>query len=668
MTKSTQCNVAGRFITIRRVGWSLVLLTVVLLAAWGVRLAQTGQSLRQHLAQAQALADVPAEVDPVAACALVREMRGDVVVLEREAGGLVRLAPALGWLPKVGGDLQAAPHLLAMADGLTEAGTLACDALEPALVAFGGTDEASGGFSLEQMVTLLAEHQADLERARAAVERAQEAWAQVDVGRGVVIASLLEGKTALLDQALPLLGMGLEAAAVAPDLLGMDEPRTYLVLALNEDERRPIGGYITGAGEVWLEAGQLVTMTFRDSYAVDDFTQPYPDPPEPLRRYMGIDLWVFRDSNWSPDFPTAARQAISLYRPGYPVSVDGVIALDQQAVRGLVDGLGSLAMEGAEEPVTGDTVITYMRRAWAPEDGDLTGGWWGQRKSFMGTLAGAAWERVQGGQVDWVTLARALLRLLEEKHLLIYLRNPDAAALLSEQGWDGALRSGPALSTAEGPDDFLMVVDANVGYNKASARVQETISYQVDLHQSPPQAMLTLVYTHTSTVDRPCTPGSRYDPVYEQMMDRCYWDYLRVYVPQGSRLLDATRIPVPGEVLFSGEGESGEVAVQPAEEGPWLTFAVLGLLPPSATQTRFFTWTIPADVVQWQGDEGWYSLRVQKQPGTAGHPLSVRVRLPEGSVLLDATPGPSAVEGGWVIYQTTLERDREFLLHFRREQ
>jgi hypothetical protein len=49
----------------------------------------------------------------------------------------------------------------------------------------------------------------------------------------------------------------------------------------------------------------------------------------------------------------------------------------------------------------------------------------------------------------------------------------------------------------------------------------------------------------------------RYDPVYEQMMDRCYWDYLRVYVPQGSRLLDATRIPVPGEVLFSGEGESG---------------------------------------------------------------------------------------------------------------
>ncbi|MDY7076353.1 MAG: hypothetical protein SXV54_05455, partial [Chloroflexota bacterium] len=125
---------------------------------------------------------------------------------------------------------------------------------------------------------------------------------------------------------------------------------------------------------------------------------------------------------------------------------------------------------------------------------------------------------------------------------------------------------------------------------------------------------------------------------------------------------------VPGEALFWGEDESGEVTVQPAEEGPWLTLAALGLLPPAVTQTRLFTWTIPADMVQWQEDEGWYSLRVQKQPGTAGHPLSVRVRLPEGSVLLGTTPEPSAVEEGWVVYRTALDRDREFMLHFRRGQ
>ena len=102
-----------------------------------------------------------------------------------------------------------------------------------------------------------------------------------------------------------MLRQGFSALTVAPQLLGMDRPRTYLVLALNEDELRPGGGFITGVGEIRVQAGKVITMTFRDSYAVDDFTQPYPDPPEPMRRYMGLDLLVLRDSNWSPDFPTA---------------------------------------------------------------------------------------------------------------------------------------------------------------------------------------------------------------------------------------------------------------------------------------------------------------------------------------------------------------------------
>jgi hypothetical protein len=639
---------------------ALVLLGVALLLGWGVRVAWTGLSLWGHLSQLQALADDPQSLDPAAACDLVHGLRGDLVTLRRQAGGLAQLAPALGWLPKVGGELRAAPHLLVVADGLTEAGTLGCDALEPALAAFGGGSE-DNDFSLERMAALLAEKQPDLEQALAAVERAQDAWAQVDVSS---LSPWVAGKTALLEQGLPLLRAGLSAATIAPDLLGMDEPRTYLVLALNEDELRASGGFITGVGEVRLEAGQLVTMTFSDSYTVDDFSQPYPTPPEPIRRYMDIDLWVFRDSNWSPDFPTAARQALSLYRPGYPVSVDGVIGLDQRAMQGLVSAIGPLMIEGEEEPVTGDTILAYIQRAWAPEDGTTGGGWWQRRKSFMGLIAEAAWERVQGGQVDWIALVRVFPRLLEEKHLLVYMEHPDAAALLAEQGWNGAL---PALSESAGTQDFLMVLDTNMGYNKTNRRVKETITYQVDLRPPAPPVTLTLVYTHTSTANYPCRQDLEYEPDYERLMNLCYWDYIRVYIPQGSHLQNATRIPVPGESLLTGQGTTGEVDVWQAEEGPWTTLGVLGVLPPATSQKRYFFWTLPQDVVQWEGDEGGYSLRVQKQPGTIGHPLTVQVRLPEESVLVDAAPQPTAATGEWVIYQTTLERDREFSLHFKRQ-
>lgn len=633
----------------RRIGWLILALGAVLLLFWGARVTRAGLSLRRHLAQVETVLQAPEAAGPEAACALVGALRQDLGTVRREAGGLVSLTPLLGWLPGVGGDLRALPHLLVMADGLTEAGAVACDLLGPAL--------AGDALSLDGAILLLTEGQSDLKRAQAAVAQAEEAWRQVDVSR---LSPRMARRVARVGRMLPLLRAGLEAASALPDLLGFNGPRLYLVIAQNEDELRPTGGYITGVGEVRMENGRIAAMTFRDSYAVDDFSQPYPDPPEPLRRYMGIDLWVFRDSNWSPDFPTAARQAIALYRPGYPVAVDGVIALDQHTLQELVGAVGPLRVEGMAEPITGGTVISYVRRAWEPEDGALTGEWWRRRKSFMGPLAEALWARIQAGDVDRLQLAKTVARLLDEKHLLLYVPHPTTAPLLAAQGWDGALRSGSG--------DFLMVVDANVGYNKASARVQETVTYEVDLRRNPPRATLTLVYTHTVPTGPPCIPESRYDPVYEQMMARCYWDYLRVYVPGGSRLLDATRIPVPGEALWWGEGESGEVTVRPADEGPFISLEALLLLPPGAAQTRSFTWELPEDVLDWQGDEGVYTLRVQKQPGTAGHSLTVRVRLDDGDTLLSADPPPSASEGTSVVFQTRLDRDREFTLRFRRER
>jgi hypothetical protein len=183
------------------------------------------------------------------------------------------------------------------------------------------------------------------------------------------------------------------------------------------------------------------------------------------------------------------------------------------------------------------------------------------------------------------------------------------ARALSALGWDGALHPGNG--------DYLLVVDANVGYNKASARVHESIAYQVDLRSAPPLATLTLVYTHTSTATVDCVPEARYDPVYEQMMARCYWDYVRVYLPADAGLVAATAAPIPGEWLWSGEAEAGEVVVTAAEEGQWLVLGQMGVLPPASTQRRVFTWTLGAAAVQLTGEERCYSLRVQKQAGTA---------------------------------------------------
>ncbi|MFL7795283.1 MAG: hypothetical protein AB8I69_24295 [Anaerolineae bacterium] len=164
--------------TLKRTGLALVALGVVLFVVWGIRLASIGFALRQHLAQAQALADDPATLDPIEACDLVHSLREDIVALRQEGGMLIQIVPLLGWLPGIGSDLQAAPHLLDTADGLTEAGTLTCDVLEPVLVNIGPS--GSKDLTPEQVITLLNKEQPTLKQALAAAERA---WTVPSPGR-----------------------------------------------------------------------------------------------------------------------------------------------------------------------------------------------------------------------------------------------------------------------------------------------------------------------------------------------------------------------------------------------------------------------------------------------------------------------------------------------------
>ena len=609
------------------------------------------RALREHLAQAQALAENPEAVDPTVACGLVLDLRNDVVTLREEAGGLARLAPVLGWLPAVGGDLRAVPHLLAVADGLTEAGTLACDALEPVLTIFGGTDEASDGFSLAQMSDLLAEHNVDLERALMAVEGAQEAWVQVDAED---LSPWLAGKTALLERGLPLLQAGLEAGVVAPDLLGMDGPRTYLILALNEDELRPTGGFIGGVGRITLEGGQIAELSFLDTYSVDDYAhKPYPEPPGPLLKYMGSELWLFRDANWSPDFPTSARQAAHFYEYGQGVSVDGVIALNQRVVELLMTGIGEIDVPGAADPVTAGNVRQFMREAWNPSDGGITAEWVFSRKEFIGHLATAILLRIEDdpGSVDWVQVAEAMYRALASRHLLVFIDEAEAASALGRIGWDGALRGNDG--------DFLMTVDASLGFGKVNPLINENVAYRVVLRtDGTAGAELSLTYAHQGRREGVrCQHRLPYsgDLTYEEMTHRCYYDYLRVYVPAGSVLQSATPRPTPGEYLIRGEPDDGQ-AVTLRDEAGMAVFAQFFVVEYGQTLTTRFEYDLPRVARSSEGQ--WrYALLIQKQPGTDDTPVSLTIVLPAGAQLLAATPPPRRTDGQALSFALRLDTD-----------
>ena len=322
--------------------------------------------------------------------------------------------------------------------------------------------------------------------------------------------------------------------------MGADGPRTYLILAQNSHELRGTGGFISGAGFVRLDGGRIVDLKLSDAYSVDDLTQPHPAPPRALTEQMGTQLLTLRDSNWSPDFPESSEVARALFAQDRGIATDGTIALDLEAVRLLVAALEPLQVPGIDQPVTGANVMDWMKRSWAaPQSASGTveefgtSDWWLKRKDFMGELMSAALVKLQGGgDLNTSALAQAIVTMLEGRHLQVAVDDPALAKVLAEQGWDGSLRP-----PAEG--DFLAVVDTNVGFNKTNAAVTEAIAYRVEPANDGLEATLTLTYTHTAPAGAEpiCDRAPRYGDSYDALINRCYWDFVRVYAPAGSELL-----------------------------------------------------------------------------------------------------------------------------------
>lgn len=637
----------------RRRGLRLTLLVVgLILLVWIGLLVRDGLALRadvlalQDYAAALPPAVTPADIDMAWLKERMVALDDNLNALRSHAGPLLALTPALGWLPEIGGDVQAAPALLDMALAATDLARRATTALEP----LWPPETPNGRLSLPVMARLLQALQPTMRAWGENLDRVQAARQRID---SVRVSPRVRRVLDRYDDIYPLTQTGFEFVDVAPQLLGADKPRTYLLLFQNEDELRATGGFISAVGRMTLDAGQIISLTVEDSYAVDDFTTPYPDPPAPLRDYMGIDLWVLRDSNWSPDFPIAMQQALALYTQTRSGTIDGVIGLNQSVVEALVDGLGPLAIDG-QTIANAEQMRDYMRQAWAPSDQASATEWMAQRKTFIGRAMQTLLERLlSGGEVNWQTLGQSLNRVLHSRDLLIALSDPPLNEALRRARVDGSLRAETG--------DYVMVVDTSMGFNKASTAMQQAWQYTVTLAtERSPLAELTIVYTNTNPPAPGCEhrlPNYGLDTAYDQLVQQCYWLYRRVLAPPGAELIDATRHPTqPGE-LITGQVSDGATRVS-AEDGKTV-FGTFLIVPRGQRVESRLSYTLPASVMQTQGDQLKYHLVWQKQSGAGAWPTTVTVIFPGGATLVDAQPQPLMTTANSAAFQFDLNSDQD---------
>ena len=648
MTKKSPIPAAARW---RRPGCLLLLALAALLVLWlgwtGWKLYGYARRLQANVGQLQALA-APGALDKIQPADLLA-LQPQIAALDDDIQGLARtvqpfmfITPALGWLPRIGPEAAQAQPVLALATHTSAAGRLAFDGLTPVLSAW--QDKQAAGSLTERIIPALAAAAPQFEQVAARLDMAAAARRQINT---TGFSARPQGLLDRFDAALPLLQTLVAGAELAPALLGAEAPRSYLLVAQNNDELRAAGGFISGIGILRLDKGQI-SADLQDAYSVDNWALPHPDAPAPLARFMQADVLALRDANWSPDFPSSAQVIQGLYQLNKNVGVDGVIAFDLNFVQALVGALEPLNMPGYQRPLTGGNVITAMRTIWAqPLDSETTvtptsgGGsdWWKHRKDFMGDLMRATLEKAQGGDIRPGSLLFAIKEALDRRHLLISVNDPAVQALLAESGWNGALQPGSG--------DFVALVDSNVGWNKVNGRVEQTLAYTVTLSaDGAAQAELVVTYHHPAAATlTSCVHEARYGNTYEDMMERCFFDYVRLFAPEGA-------------VLRTTDGlEPRTTGAAPGERGTSEMHGYFVMLPGS-THTVRFVYDLPPQVFQ----QGGYTLRIQKQPGTRAWPLQVTVRLPADGPW-QATPTDAQVQAGLVTWRTTLAQDRSLVVN-----
>lgn len=496
----------------------------------------------------------------------------------------------------------------------------------------------------------------DLRVAQAKIAVAFEAWNRVPqtelfapLRRALQpVATTLPRFKRSLDEALPLL------ETVIP-LLGYPEPADYLVVLQNSDEIRATGGFLGTVGVLQVDGGDLKRFEFDDVYNLDNpaASKWKEAPPEPLRRYTGVQSWFFRDANWSPDFPASAEKLLDFYAreralAGAPVkSPNGVIALNPPLFRELLRITGPLTADGFVfdqsnffDLLQYEVEVGFLREGKIPIS---------KRKALVAKLGNQLLEKLAAlPSARWAELLDLATRALDRKQMQIYARDPRLLARLDALGWTG--RAQPTQG------DFLWVVDSNLAALKTDGVMTKRAAYALDARpvfggaggDPRPIATVTLRYTNNA-------------PGFTEYRFTRYRDYVRLYVPEGSELIEVKGAMQDDRYRTGGVAVAGPVEVY--KELGKTVFAAFWSIEPKTTQELVFRYRLPLSATE-SLSSGAYRLDWPKQSGNDAAALTLDLEF--GKKLRRATPAEESAEHGDTRYRVTTDAivDRTFEITF----
>ena len=361
----------------------------------------------------------------------------------------------------------------------------------------------------------------------------------------VNLKSAVAESATLLSQAKPLIKL-------FPELLGNPNSKTYMVLLQNDGELRATGGFMTAYAFLRVTKGKIEPLASYNIYDLDDRFRKKVPAPEPIKKYLNEQYLNLRNVNLSPDFKVSMDEFYKYYRDisGMP-KVDGIIAIDTKPVAGI-----------------------------RPD-----------RKAVLGPLMHSMMANAMGSpKHTWPKLLNVGLTAIKEKHLIFYFLE-DKTQLIAED-----FNAAGRIKDYSG--DYLHISDSNFGGAKSDMFITREVEQEITTENGVVTKTVSISYNNPRKGDN-CNLEAG-----QLCLNGIYRDYVRVYVPKGSKLLSVA---------------GSEVKEQTLEELGKTVFEGFFTMRPQSQSKIVFKYQLP------QIDLSTYKLLIQKQPGldTVKHTITL---------------------------------------------
>ncbi len=368
-----------------------------------------------------------------------------------------------------------------------------------------------------------------------------------------------------------------------------DKEKTFLILLQNNTELRPGGGFLGQYAIVQIKNGNVVSTKVEDANLLDQRILAKVPTPYPFERMMQLKNWKFRDSNFSPDFPTNVEKAEYFFRlaGGNSKQFDGVVAVNSQVFDNLFTLTGPISVPGYTGEFNSENASRRLEeiveKAYIMNPSLDTQ----NRKAILKTMAPIILQKLLTlGNVT--KIADLFHNEMKNRNVMLNFTDQNLQQVVASVHWDGTVPKDWA-------GDYLMAVDANMGALKTDFYMRREMNYDLDFTQEKPTVTLNVKYKNTA-------PGGDW-----RTSD--YHAYLRTYVPQGATFVSShmvSHINTANEFGKTYFGFKVDVVMGTEVDGQ-----IIYTLPDSITPDN-------------------YKLLIQKQSGAGSVPVTVHVKMKDG--------------------------------------